>query len=99
MGAVQDGNGKIGEARLKHPTFNGVRASPSSSPGRASAQSGIVEMSRNRFRFCVRRDRRRSNKLLKAPTPAFGQALSALFERKASSICDWGPASCAAAML
>ena len=26
-GAVQDGNGKIGEARLKHPTSNRVRAS------------------------------------------------------------------------
>ena len=28
LGAIQDGIGKIGEARLKHPTFNRIGASP-----------------------------------------------------------------------
>ena len=28
VGAVRDGNGNIGEARLNHPTFNRIRALP-----------------------------------------------------------------------
>jgi hypothetical protein len=28
IGAVRDGNGKIGKARLKHPTFNRIRVLP-----------------------------------------------------------------------